>query len=51
MHSLSLEKNRKEQALRNPLDQFRRFDPSFKPNPDTDILFMLTLHKNMTSVL
>ena len=31
----SRDKIEKSLALRNPLDQFRRFDPSFKPDPDT----------------
>jgi len=31
----SRDKIEKSLALRNPLDQFRRFDPSFKPNLDT----------------
>lgn len=45
------EKLEKCMNTRNPLDSFRRFDQGFKPDPEKHILFMLTLHKNMISVL
>jgi hypothetical protein len=31
----SREKIEKALSIRNPVDQYRRFDPNFKPNPDT----------------
>jgi hypothetical protein len=34
MHSLNKGIRSETLCLRNPIDQFRRFDPTFKPDPD-----------------